>query len=73
MCICRCVQSFTSLETVAAREADDEENHKDEDQHNNDDDDLHLEVLPPHLAAKLLAGLVELVSLRKNCAGQSPL
>ena len=53
-----------SLEAVAAREADDEEDDKDENQHDYHDDDLHLEVLPPHLAAKLLACLVKLVSLR---------
>ena len=62
-----------SLEAVAAREADDEEDDeeddKDKNQHHYHDDDLHLEVLPPHLAAKLLAGLVEFVSLRREHAG----
>ena len=51
------------FEAVAAREADDEKDHKDEDQHNNHNDDLHLEILPPHLASQLLACLVEFVSL----------
>lgn len=77
MCLAGLLQSLksaSSLEAVATREADDEEDDKDEDQHNNDNDDLHLEVLPPHLAAKLLAGLVEFVSLQRACrAHQSPL
>jgi hypothetical protein len=39
------------LDAVASRKADNQENHKDQNQDHKYDKDLHLHILPPHLAA----------------------
>ena len=43
--------ALTRLASVGARQADDHDQHKYEHGHNGCNDELHLHVLPPHLAS----------------------
>ena len=54
------------LEAIPATEAGHEENDEGEDNHHGRYDELHLHVLPPHLAAQQTPCLVEPVSLFKQ-------
>ncbi len=58
--------SLGVLEAVVPRETDREED--DEQQHQDDkqNDDLHLHVLPPHLAPQLAPSLLEFHRLRRD-------